>query len=222
MPSCSQQHNRFILPQAHSQHRFQKLFDVLLDTGSHGSCQHTNAGEDCGINLHRLLPPGKEPHNHKELLFFKHLSSSHFCVISLTEALLIFIQEFDPTLQKLYKEQGFPFLPQTFHILTCGQSPLGEELLLWFQGLLEGKLETQTSRPQKANPRPGRLLFAPSPSSHNWEHDSWCLEDTDQLPTRENNTDIRIHLGLYSCITFPTKPLQVQNQRTDIVWHNHW
>lgn len=49
-------------PQTHGQHRFQKLFNVLLDTWPHGSCQHTNAGEDCSINLHRLLPPGKRSH----------------------------------------------------------------------------------------------------------------------------------------------------------------
>lgn len=129
------------LPQAHSQHRFQKLFDVLLDTGSHGSCQHTNAGEDCGINLHRLLPPGKGPHNYKELLFFKHLSSSYFCVISLTEILLISIQEFDPTLKKLHKEQVFPFLPLTFTYLLVGKVLWGKSCFYDFKDFWQVSLK---------------------------------------------------------------------------------
>lgn len=49
------------LPQAHRQHGLQQLFDILLDAWPHGSGQHADAGEHCGIHLHSLLSPAENP-----------------------------------------------------------------------------------------------------------------------------------------------------------------
>lgn len=46
-------------PQPHRQHGLQQLLDILLDAWPHGSSQHADAGEDCGVYLYCLLSPAE-------------------------------------------------------------------------------------------------------------------------------------------------------------------